>query len=145
MHNKMTHDITEATENAVALLRAAAKVRDKAYCPYSHHPVGVAIRTSNGEVYEGVNVEAAHFKGICAEASALSAMILTGQREISEIAVVGPENRPCWPCGDCRQRLLEFSIGSTLVHTYLDDTGNFCTRKLSELLPESFGPGNLSN
>lgn len=132
------------TQDETALLRIAEEARDSAYCPYSNHPVGVALQTPDGTIFKGVNVETAHYKGTCAEASAISAMILAGHKKISAVAVVGPYKSPCWPCGDCRQRLFEFSDKTTLIHTY-QHNDSILTYKLSELLPEAFGPDNLGD
>ena len=60
----------------MALKQAALKIRENAYAPYSGFQVGVALRSSSGEVYTGVNVEnAAYPEGTCAEAGAIARMI----------------------------------------------------------------------
>ncbi len=125
------------------LYKAAIAVMDHAYTPYSLHPVASAIRADNGAVYTGVNVEVAHYKGLCAEASAMAAMITGGQYKIADVAVIGPSEHLCTPCGDCRQRIREFADEDTIIHV-MDKSGVVLKRyTMDELLPDSFGPENL--
>jgi cytidine deaminase len=132
-------------QNCEALYRAAIAAMDHAYTPYSNHPVASAIRADNGNVYTGVNVEVAHYKGLCAEASAIAAMITDGQYKIADIAVIGPGESLCTPCGDCRQRIREFADEDTTIHV-MDKSGVILkSYTMDELLPDSFGPENLLN
>lgn len=127
------------------LAKAALKARSKSYSPYSHHPVGCALLAEDDVVYSGANCEVAHFKGICGEGAAISAMVTAGARLIREIAVIGPAAGKdlCTPCGDCRQRIREFSDDATRIHV-LDGAGGLVrTYRLQDLLPDSFGPENL--
>ena len=62
------------------LIDLAIAARESAYAPYSKHPVGAALSTANGQLFSGCNVEnAAYPEGVCAEAGAISAMILGGR------------------------------------------------------------------
>ena len=62
-----------------ALLRAAESAMRNAYVPYSHFPVGAALRGASGAIYAAANVEnAAYPEGQCAEASAIGAMVAAG-------------------------------------------------------------------
>lgn len=129
--------------NPKELYAAAIAVMDNAYVRYSQHPVAAAIRADNGDIFAGVNVEAANFKSICAEGSAISAMVTAGQYKISDIAVIGPGEALCTPCGDCRQRIREFADDKTAIHV-MDKSGTVLkTYTINELLPDSFGPENL--
>ncbi|TAL40244.1 MAG: cytidine deaminase [Alphaproteobacteria bacterium] len=127
------------------LTKIAEKARDNAYCPYSSHPVGVALVSASGKVYPGANVEIAHYKGVCAEASAISAMATAGEREISAIVVIGPAMEYlCTPCGDCRQRLREFAGKGLRIYSMWKDGRLGKVHTLEDLLPWSFGPENLA-
>ena len=122
------------------LIAAAREAMEKAYAPYSHFRVGVALRAPDGSIHVGANVEnAAYPLGNCAEASAVGALIAAGRREIAEAAVIGDGEEPCVPCGGCRQRLRELMPLSGTVHL-LADKGAHATMTLEELLPRSFGP-----
>ena len=123
-----------------ALLEAARAVMRNAYVPYSHFPVGAALRGAGGGIHAAANVEnAAYPQGQCAEASAIGAMIAAGETKIAAIAVVAEKLDVCPPCGGCRQRLSEFAGPDTPV--YLGDT---MTTTLGELLPLSFGEAELN-
>jgi len=126
-----------------ALFEAARAAQARAYAPYSGFRVGAAIRTPEGQVFAGCNVEnAAYPQGACAETSAIAAMIAGGGARIAEILVVGDGDLLCTPCGGCRQRIREFAGPETPVHV----AGPEGVRRrftLAELLPYSFGPDNL--
>ena len=125
------------------LHKAAQDAMSRAYAPYSNFQVGSAIKASNGKIYAGCNVEnAAYPQGNCAEASAISAMVMDGQTEISEIAVIGRGEGLVTPCGGCRQRIREFASPDTPIHIYGED-GLRESFTLDQLLPHSFGPDNL--
>lgn len=126
-----------------ALFKAASAAREKAYAPYSQFTVGAAIETPSGNVFAGANVEnAAYPQGCCAEASAISAMVMGGEQAIAAILVVGGGDALVTPCGGCRQRIREFGGTDTPIHI----AGPEGLRKsftLGELLPYSFGPSHL--
>jgi cytidine deaminase len=126
------------------LYNAVVSAKGNAYAPYSRHPVGAAIRTADGSIFVGRNVEAAHYKGLCAEASAIAGMVGAGYRKIKEIVVVGPGEHLCTPCGDCRQRIREFADAATRIHVF-DRAGTLKkSYTMDQLLPDSFGPENVT-
>lgn len=116
----------------------ARSVWSNAYAPYSKFKVGVAIKTINGSIFSGVNVEnAAYPEGTCAEAAAIAAMCATGQREIAEVYVIADCEEPVPPCGGCRQKLAEFSEPDVPV-TMATISGKEKTTSVRDLLPGSF-------
>ncbi|HSH26619.1 MAG TPA: cytidine deaminase [Wenzhouxiangella sp.] len=126
-----------------ALLAQLVGLRAAAYAPYSDHPVAAVVETDSGQRFGGTNVEVAHFKSVCAEASALSALIAAGQRSIKRVYVLGPTAQPCPPCGDCRQRLREFATDELEILA-VDESGEIRLRRtLAQLLPDAFGPDNI--
>jgi cytidine deaminase len=125
------------------LLAAAIAVKHTAYAPYSKFPVGAALRTSNGAVFVGCNVEnAAYPVGTCAEAGAIAAMNAAGERSIEAIVTVCDGEMLGTPCGGCRQKIREFALPGTLIHV-AGPEGVRRTYTIDELLPDSFGPDNL--
>ena len=142
----MTHpNLTEPQQQA--LLQAARAAQRKAYAPYSHYPVGAAVLDDQGRIHAGCNVEnAAYPEGLCAEASALSAMVLAGSTRARAVLVVGNggKNHSAWttPCGGCRQKLREFGAPDMSVLCANDQTTG-PSYTLAQLLPEGFGPDHL--
>ena len=127
------------------LIKAAIAAMDKAYAPYSGFAVGAAILDENGAVHAGANIEnAAYPQGCCAEASAISALIMAGSRQIQKIAVAGRGEVLCTPCGGCRQKIREFGTVETEI-LICDEAGLRQTFTLNGLLPHSFGPDNLDS
>ena len=125
------------------LIKAAITAMGKAYAPYSGFDVGAAIMDENGGIHSGANIEnAAYPQGCCAEASAISALIMAGGRQIRQIAVAGRGEILCTPCGGCRQKIREFGTAETQI-LICDETGLRQSFTLDELLPYSFGPDNL--
>jgi cytidine deaminase len=124
-----------------ALREAALEVGRRAYVPYSHFHVGAAALTADGRVIAGCNVENASYGlTLCAETTAIGAMITAGDRDIAEVLVLTERAEPCPPCGRCRQQLAEFARPGTPVHL-CGPEGLRLTTTLGELLPLAFGPG----
>jgi homotetrameric cytidine deaminase len=139
--NGARHPLGSADPELLALARAAAR---NAYAPYSHFPVGAAIRTDDGRRFAGANVEnAAYPQGQCAEASAIGALVAGGGGRIAEVVVAAPSRELVTPCGGCRQRLREFTPDDAPIHL-ADYERVRRTTSLRELLPLSFGPEHLA-
>lgn len=125
------------------LVNAAIAAMPSAYAPYSGFNVGAAILDTDGNIHLGVNVEnAAYPQGNCAEASAISAMVMAGGSRIKAIAVSGRGALLCTPCGGCRQRIREFANSDTPVIICGED-GERARFTLETLLPHSFGPDHV--
>lgn len=136
-------DPAEADPVVAQLLAVARDVQRRAHVPYSHYPVGAAIRTPSGSVYAGCNVENASYpEGICAETAAIAAMVAAGESEIATIVTMCDGDQVGTPCGGCRQRIREFATGDTIIHA-AGPRGVELTFTMDELLPASFGPGHL--
>ncbi len=127
------------------LWQAALAAQTKAYAPYSRYAVGVAIVDELGVIHSGCNVEnAAYPQGWCAEASALSALVMSGARRARGVLVVGTGAAWITPCGGCRQKLREFcDPDSVIVSANWDAIGPAYT--MDQLLPHSFGPDHLKD
>jgi cytidine deaminase len=124
------------------LIQEAEKAREKAYTPYSKFKVGAAILCDDGKIFSGCNIENASFGlTICAERVAIFKAISEGSTKIIAIAVIGNTNKPCSPCGACRQVISEFGEDIPLIMTNLK--GEVKIKKIKELLPEAFGKNDL--
>ncbi len=126
------------------LFEAASAVRMRAHAPYSRFLVGVALRTADGALHTGCNVENAAFpEGWCAETTAIGRMVASAGpgpgRSIAMVCVVADriDGRFTTPCGGCRQRLAEFGTPETVIHCF-DPGGRGATWRLGELLPAGF-------
>ena len=125
------------------LKQAAISMLTRAYCPYSHFPVGAALECEDGTVFTGCNVEnAAYPAGICAERNAIFHAVAEGHHRFRRIVIAGKSHDFCVPCGMCRQGMREFSKDLEII--CLNDTGEEQTFTLNELLPYSFGPEILN-
>ncbi|MCJ8138898.1 cytidine deaminase [Falsirhodobacter halotolerans] len=120
------------------LLAAATDVRMNAYAPYSNFKVGAAIRTVDGHIHAGCNVENVAFpEGTCAEAGAIAAMVAAGETKIAEILVIADAATPVPPCGGCRQKIAEFAGPGAMV-TLCSTNGAARDMTVADLLPGAF-------
>ena len=125
------------TETDKKLIAEAKRVREFAYCPYSHFAVGAAVLGASGEIYGGCNIENAAFGStICAERTACCKAVSEGHREFRRIAIYADSENWCTPCGACRQFLAEFSPEMEVLCAKAGD--RYVSYRLSELLPHTF-------
>ncbi len=126
------------------LIAAARAVRKNAHAPYSRFRVGAALRSIEGNLHTGCNVEnAAYPEGTCAEAGAIAAMVAAGDTRIAALAVVADSPAPVPPCGGCRQKIAEFAgpdVPVTLAMTASDDS---VVMTVADLLPGAFGADHM--
>ena len=120
------------------MIRLAKAARDNAHAPYSGFRVGACLRSGDGRLFAGRNVENISYpEGQCAETSALGALVVAGGCEVTEVVILAEGERLCTPCGGCRQRLAEFAGAATPVHI-AGPEGLRRSFTLGELLPEAF-------
>ena len=125
------------------LKAAAAAMLDRAYCPYSHFPVGAALECEDGAVYTGCNIENASYGlTICAERTAAFKAVSEGHTKFKRIVIAGRCEDYCWPCGACRQVLYEFG-GPEMEIVTLNGALQAARATLREMLPCAFGPERL--
>ena len=126
-------------EGRKELVEKARAARANAYAPYSRYAVGAALRSANGLIYTGANVENASYPvGLCAERVALFSAVAAGERKFLSIAVVTADGAA--PCGACRQALAEFGRGIEIEIILADDKGKIHqVVMLKKLLPMAFG------
>jgi cytidine deaminase len=114
------------------LVEWAEEVAAKAYAPYSRYLVGAVVRTTDGRLFEGVNVEnAAYPLGVCAEKSAIVAAVAAGYGpgDLDAMGITAS------PCGGCRQWLHEFRVAQV---SYRRVGGEIVTATPAELLPDTW-------
>jgi cytidine deaminase len=124
------------------LLDAARGVLDAAYVPYSEYPVGAALRTTDGTVYVGCNLENANYSNsLHAEEVAIAEAVKNGDDEFEALAVVSAARDGVTPCGMCRQTLSEFADPTLPI--YCGEGDAVIQYTLGELLPKPIAPETL--
>jgi len=128
--------------NDEALLNAAQEARDKAYAVYSQFRVGAALRTHDGTIITGCNVENGSYGlSICAERTAIVRAVAMGYTEFDTIAVVA--DPLATPCGACREFIIEFGQETRVLCADAKNLSRAQTWNIAELLPNSFDRSNL--
>ncbi|HEY0866161.1 MAG TPA: cytidine deaminase [Fimbriimonas sp.] len=124
------------------LVSQAVHARQNAYAPYSGYAVGCALRTAEGRVFVGANVENVSYGAtLCAERAALGAMATQGDRSIVEIAVATVDGGS--PCGICLQALSEFVEGEVPIRL-IDGRGEVETTSFRALFPRKFSSTSVN-
>lgn len=150
----MTAQSMPTPATLIAAARAAAA---HAHAPYSRFAVGAALLMTDGTIITGANVENASYGlSLCAETVAVATASARGRlAEVLAVAVTGgamdAAGRPTGhatvsPCGRCRQVLNEAAQmgGRDLtVHCGAAEGEAIVTYRLSDLLPDAFGPADL--
>ncbi|MGN0006743.1 MAG: cytidine deaminase [Alistipes sp.] len=106
-HADSLDDLSPADRELVTEAENAVK---KAYAAYSKFSVGAAARLKSGKILHGANSESEVFpSGICAERSLLYyAEANYPDDKIESLAIASnPSERECYPCGACRQVILD--------------------------------------
>ena len=92
------------------LVKAAFEATTQAYAPFSGFKVGAAARLRSGEIITAANCESEVFpSGLCAERSLLYHYASNyASSPIEAMAIASnPSERECYPCGACRQVILD--------------------------------------
>ncbi len=120
-----------------ALVDAARAMLDRAYAPYSKFRVGAAIRTRDGAIITGCNVENASYGlCICAERVAVGTMVAEGHDAPEAIVVFTESEPPSPPCGMCLQTLSEHADEMDVI--LANAAGQRLKLHLKDLLPVRF-------
>lgn len=111
---RIYEDVREMPDDSRLLIEMAKESTEKAWAPYSKFRVGAALMLGNGQIITGNNQENVAFpSSLCAERVAL---FYAGSQypgiPVHKIAVAAYADgkfveNPVYPCGDCRQVLLE--------------------------------------
>ena len=96
--------------------------------------VAAALLTEAGNVYVGVCIDTACSLGMCAERSAIAAMVTAGESRIRRIVAVMPGGGAGTPCGACRELMMQLDPAAREVEVLLDYESRRVDR-LGELVP----------
>jgi len=124
----------------IAELRAlATQAAGSAYAPYSKFRVGSAVLLEDGRIFTGANIENASYRlTLCAEHTAIAKAVSEAgpKAKIRAVAVDNLNNSGSFPCGPCRQVILEFGNPDTWIFAPSDKGPEEAA--LSTLLPFGF-------
>ncbi len=118
----------ELVERATALIEA--RFRE------GRHHIASALRTSKGEVFTGVHVEA--YVGritVCGEAVAIGAAATAGDAEIATIVAVNELGEVVAPCGMCRELIADYGASARVLMTV---DGALVSVPIADLLPHKY-------
>ncbi|MDS0292719.1 cytidine deaminase [Halogeometricum luteum] len=125
------------------LVERARDVLEQAHVPYSEYRVGAALRTADGEVFVGCNIENANYSNsLHAEEVAVAEAVKKGHREFDRLVVTSGARDGVTPCGMCRQTLAEF-CGEDLPVVCDEGDGEVTEYTLGELLPNTISLDTL--
>ena len=120
-----------------ALISAACEARQHAFVPYSQYRVGAAVRTAQGHIFRGCNVENKSYSlTICAERAAVFNAIQAGEQDFEALAIATEDGAT--PCGACRQVLAEFAPDLSILLVTAQSPPTFTETSLKLLLPDRF-------
>jgi len=117
-----------------------------AYAVVSSFPVGAAVLTTTGNVFQGCNTESIiSGMGVCAERSAIDHAVACGEYLFEAIAVTSELEAPIAPCGMCLQYIGEFSqvADRDIQILMIGATGEIRESSIRQMLPAIFGPLDL--
>lgn len=104
--------------------------------------VGAAILTKDHNIYNGVCIDTASSLGMCAERNAIANMITNGENEIIKLVCIDSKGSIGFPCGACREYLMQLSKNSKNIEI-LKDKDTKETINLEELIPNWWGYGRV--
>ncbi len=106
-HYAQLGDMPSCDQALVEEARAAAQ---SSFSPYSKFAVGAAARLASGAILRGTNIESEVYpSGLCAERTLLfHAAAIHPNDPIESLAIVSTStDNECYPCGACRQSLVD--------------------------------------
>ncbi len=128
--------LAELTPAERVLVEAARVAAEHAYNRYSGYAVGAAVQSPSGRLFSGCNVENASYGAtMCAERSAIFALVAAGERQIASVCVYAPGEPLAMPCGMCRQVIAEFCLDADVL---VAGPRGVLRRSFAALLPEAF-------
>ena len=126
--------------NQEKLIHVAKEMRDNSYAPFSKYTVGASVKTEDGSIIGGCNVESASY-GLtcCAERIALYNTISQGFLKIKAMAVASENGG--FPCGACRQVIWELCGDIPIL--IIDNENKIGETSSRTLLPDAFDKDKL--
>ncbi|UJW56100.1 cytidine deaminase [Bacillus sp. A116_S68] len=129
--------------NDYELIKEAEKVIENNY-RYGRHHIGAAVRTTSGNIFSAVHVEANVGRiTVCGEAMAIGKSISEGEHEFDTIVAVAHPHphediEKCWvvaPCDMCRELISDYGKDTDVIIFY---NGELVKCNAIDLLPEKY-------
>ena len=119
------------------LIDTAFKSMANSHSPHSKFKVGAALLSKSGKIYPGTNIEFdAYSLTVCAERAALFNGISNGEKSFISIAISTSSSKFKFPCGLCRQALVEFNPDMEII--LLNRNRKLKRYILKDLIPNYF-------
>ena len=127
------------------LIKQAFEARKMSYSPYSQFAVGAALLCKDGRVDSGCNIENAAFTPTnCAERTAFFKALSEGEKEFQAIAINGDADDYLFPCGVCRQVMVEFCDLKTFEVIVAINEKDYKVFTLEQLMPGVFNAEEMA-
>jgi len=121
------------------LIEAALAAKENAYVPYSNFKVGSAVLMEDGSIFSGCNIENASYGATnCAERTAIFNAVSHGHKKIKALAVVGDPHNFTFPCGICRQVMVEFAENKEIPIIMIKNKDEYMVETMEDILPGAF-------
>jgi len=125
------------SESKDRLVEIATAARLRSVAPFSNFLVGAALKTKDGKIFTGCNVESASYGlTVCGERVAIWKALSEGERDFTDLVIVADTEQLTPPCGTCRQIIWEFCKHANITLANLRGQREELTVK--ELLPRAF-------
>ena len=125
------------SESKDQLIEIATAARLRSVAPFSNFLVGAALKTKDGKIFTGCNVESASYGlTVCGERVAIWKALSEGERDFTDLVIVADTEQLTPPCGTCRQIIWEFCKHANITLANLRGQREELTVK--ELLPRAF-------
>ena len=107
------------------------------------HSIGAAIRTTQGNLFTGVHVEASNGRiTVCGEAVAIGVAATNGDTDIAQIVAVTESGDIVPPCGMCRELISDYAPQALVI---LEDDDGIRAVPVLDLLPEKYDGSKYPN
>jgi len=122
------------TDNLIQIARDA---RLCSLAPFSKFLVGAALRTEEGKIFTGCNIESASYGlTVCAERVAIWKALSECERNFTDLVIVVDTEQLTPPCGTCRQIIWEYCKDAKITLANL--RGQKQEVHIADLLPRAF-------
>lgn len=128
------------------LLARLKEAMTHSIAPSSGYSVAAVIESAAGRFYNGCNIETALHNALHAEECAIANMVSEegDGAQIKNIYVLSTGRTAGWPCGNCRQKIAEFTEKDAVFHAVLSNA-SVKSASIGELLPHSFRPEDIQD